>query len=125
MTTTVTDRSGQNNHGYFNGGATSSAKVAGKLGQALNFDGVNDQVSTPLDLTANPVTECAWIKYEDSTGNFSIIMQSGGGTTDFSVIDHAGNSDFINIYNNGSPGTLGTSAELGARRAVVPRLWRL
>ena len=44
ITTTVTDRSGQNNHGYFVGGATSSAKVIGKLGQALNFDNNNDRV---------------------------------------------------------------------------------
>ena len=44
--TTITDRSGQGNNGYFIGGATSSAKTNGKLGQALRFDGVDDFVAT-------------------------------------------------------------------------------
>jgi hypothetical protein len=41
---TIADRAGSN-HGYFIGGATSSAKTIGKLGQALNFDGIDDYVS--------------------------------------------------------------------------------
>jgi len=40
------DRSGQGNHGGFFGRATSTAKTIGKLGQALQFDGVNDRVIT-------------------------------------------------------------------------------
>ena len=58
ITTTVTDRSGQNNHGYFNGGATSSAKVIGKLGQALQFDGVNDKfpaAATSISTSSTPM----------------------------------------------------------------------
>lgn len=43
-TSTIADISGQNNYGYFYGGATSSAKIIGKLGQALLFDGVNDEI---------------------------------------------------------------------------------
>src|SRR5262245_55089447 len=39
VTDKVYDRSAQGNHGYFNGGSTSSAKTIGKLGQALSFDG--------------------------------------------------------------------------------------
>ena len=57
VTTTVTDRSGSANHGYFNGGATSSAKIIGKLGQALSFDGADDYVdagsATSLDNVIN------------------------------------------------------------------------
>lgn len=62
VTTTVTDRSGQNNHGYFSGGATTTAKVMGKIGQALRFDGVDDTVTFSSDLigTGN-VTTCAWV----------------------------------------------------------------
>ena len=44
VTDKVYDRSGQGNHGYFEGGATSSAKVAGKVGQGLQFDGTDDYV---------------------------------------------------------------------------------
>jgi hypothetical protein len=49
----VVDVSGNGNRGGFIGGATSTAKVAGKVGQALNFDGVDDYVVTPsLNLSA-------------------------------------------------------------------------
>lgn len=41
---TITDRSGQSNHSYFVGGATSTAKTIGKMGQALRFDGVDDRI---------------------------------------------------------------------------------
>ena len=41
----MVDKSGNGNTGYMQGfTSTSSAKVAGKLGQALKFDGVNDYV---------------------------------------------------------------------------------
>lgn len=61
--TTVTDRSGSNNHGYFIGDATSSAKVSGKLGQAFNFDGTDDYVSAPSALGAaqDAYTLSAWV----------------------------------------------------------------
>lgn len=61
VTTTVTDRSGLGNHGYFYGGATSSAKVIGKLGQALDFNGSSATVrAAHADVTAFTVS--AWIK---------------------------------------------------------------
>jgi hypothetical protein len=61
----VYDRVGGNN-GYFTGGATSSAKVQGKLGQALNFDGTDDSVRMPntsgvADNLTN-MTVAAWVK---------------------------------------------------------------
>ena len=65
ITTTVTDRSGSGNHGGFLGGATSSAKSQGKLGQALSFDGTDDYVSvgntSSLNLTTSG-TVAAWVK---------------------------------------------------------------
>src|SRR3989344_4561342 len=45
VTDKVYDKSGQGNHGYFYGGATTTAKVKGKIGQALKFDGVDDRVN--------------------------------------------------------------------------------
>lgn len=65
VTTTVTDRSGQGNDGYFIGSATSSAKVIGKLGQALNFDGSDHHIR--VDAVANDVqsgsaTMSLWFK---------------------------------------------------------------
>ena len=45
------DRSGNGNHGYFIGGATTSAKIIGKLGQALQFDAVDDRVAIASNIT--------------------------------------------------------------------------
>jgi hypothetical protein len=61
VTDKVYDRSGQGNNGYFIGGATSTAKTIGKLGQALNFDGSDDYVgSGSIDLHA-AVSISGWI----------------------------------------------------------------
>jgi hypothetical protein len=40
VTDKVYDRSGQGNNAYFEGGATSTAKVSGRLGQGVRFDGL-------------------------------------------------------------------------------------
>jgi hypothetical protein len=62
VTDKVYDRSGNANNGTFVGGATSSAKVVGKIGQALRFDGVDDYVETPLQVTGDQVTMSLWAK---------------------------------------------------------------
>ncbi|OGG58376.1 hypothetical protein A2765_05505 [Candidatus Kaiserbacteria bacterium RIFCSPHIGHO2_01_FULL_56_24] len=63
VTTVVADRSGQGNNGYFVGGATSSAKTIGHLGQALSFDGTSYiDIGSPASLAVSQFTICAWIK---------------------------------------------------------------
>jgi hypothetical protein len=74
VTDKVYDRSGQNNHGYFIGGATSSAKVIGKLGQALTFDGTGQHVNIADDpsLAVSTITVSGWVKtrsYTDGGGS--------------------------------------------------------
>src|SRR4051812_23084504 len=46
MIQNVGDRSGLGNNGSLNG-QTATSSVVGKIGQALNFDGVNDFVTVP------------------------------------------------------------------------------
>jgi hypothetical protein len=64
--TTIADRSGEGNHGGFIGGATSSAKTSGVLGQSLRFDGSDDYVGVGdvsiLD-GSTQASACAWVKY--------------------------------------------------------------
>jgi Concanavalin A-like lectin/glucanases superfamily len=76
VTDKVYDRSGQNNHGYFIGGATSSAKVIGKLGQALTFDGTGQHVNIADDpsLAVSTITVSGWVKTRTlmAEGPFSI-----------------------------------------------------
>lgn len=74
VTDKVYDRSGQNNHGYFIGGATSSAKTIGKIGQALNFDGGDDYVNN-INIGAAGTsgwTESAWIKTRDTSAGMIV-----------------------------------------------------
>ena len=79
ITTSITDRSGQGNNGYFIGGATSSAKVSGKLGQALTFDGVDDRmVFTPFDINMGTVNSAAlWIDFRDAGDGIALGGSSG------------------------------------------------
>ena len=61
--TTVADSSGTGNNGTIGGAAARTA--AGKIGRAIDFDGVNDLVSVPdansLDLTTGMTLE-AWVQ---------------------------------------------------------------
>ncbi len=62
----VRDRSGLGNTGYMKGfTSTSSAQVAGKLGQGLKFDGVDDcvNITSVSSFSANaPLTISVWFK---------------------------------------------------------------
>jgi len=74
----ATDRSGQGNDGYLTN-FTSTTTVSGKLGQALEFDGVDDYVDvgsawTPLN-TGEPFTISAWTYLHDFDNQYPVLMQ--------------------------------------------------
>ena len=79
FTDKIYDRSGQGNDAYFSGGATSTAKTIGKVGQGMRFDGVDDYVSAGFDSSLNitgQVTLSAWVKLSSApsaSGNPDII----------------------------------------------------
>ncbi|MDA0166921.1 PKD domain-containing protein, partial [Solirubrobacter ginsenosidimutans] len=80
--TSVLDDSGKSNAGSISGGA---ARVStGKHGQAIRFDGVNDQVvvkdSASLDLTTAMTLE-AWVKPSalGSTWRTAVLKENGNG----------------------------------------------
>jgi sialidase-1 len=66
------------------GGAT---VAAGKFGNGLALDGVDDRVEVPFDKSidagANDFTFMTWIKYGDTTGSHAILWayRTGSGTT--------------------------------------------
>ncbi len=76
-----------NNHGTLQGGATFAS---GKVGQAFNFDGVDDYVQTPLQMTPQTTIE-AWVNPSILTGGHmdgtlpGITRRSIAGTADFGV----------------------------------------
>jgi len=85
VTDKVYDKSGQGNHGYFYGGATTTAKVKGKIGQALKFDGVDDRVNagniSAWDLAGTDHSFSLWFKASiDNTGSDFLLDRFSGGT---------------------------------------------
>ncbi len=89
VTTSIQDVSGQNNHGYFIGGATSTALTIGKVGQGIDFDGVNDSVrvtdpaSGVLDFGAGQDFSIAyWRKPDGNPSESSHKVFSKKGTVD-------------------------------------------
>lgn len=91
---TVSDSSGQNNHGTRSG---ATWITGGKYGKALLFDGVNDWITIPdapsLDLTTG-LTMMAWVYPTSNTGVRDVLIKQGS------------NVDIYNLYarnNNGKP----------------------
>ncbi len=78
VTDKVYDITDEGNHGGFLGGATSSAKVSGKVGQGLYFDSVNDYIQVPHDasLSLTSQTLCSWIRPR-AAGSQIIIDKRG------------------------------------------------
>jgi len=77
MIQNVADTSGQGNTGYLNG-QTSTTTVLGRIGQALDFDGVDDYVSV-IDPGYNSPTASwsAWF-YADTVAGYQRIIDEGG-----------------------------------------------
>ena len=78
------DRSSSGNDGYLLSGFTSTTTVPGKIGQGLDFDGINDAVdiagsngsSHSLDFTNGPFSMGAWFKADAVNG--TIIAKRDG-----------------------------------------------
>ena len=73
------DRSGRNNHGSL-GGMGSTILVAGKINQALTFNGVDQYVTVSdaanLNSTA-AATYCAWVKATSFPNSYNAVMHKG------------------------------------------------
>ena len=68
------DSSGNNNHGTLTNGPL---QVAGKVGQALNFDGVNDLVNTGSEfIGTSALTISVWVYRENAGGTQRIVSNN-------------------------------------------------
>jgi hypothetical protein len=80
----ILDRSGNGNNGNPSGISTSTFYKAGKIGQAGNFDGVNDYVNIgdidTLD-NATSFTICAWVK-QPSINTTNYIVAKNNASSD-------------------------------------------
>src|SRR5439155_3733366 len=72
------DRSGTGNHGTING----SVDVAGKVGRAREFDGIDDYIEVPDSSSLHPtgaITIAAWVYLEaDHTGGAPTMIRKQG-----------------------------------------------
>jgi hypothetical protein len=101
----VRDRSTNANNGTTTGIATSTFYTAGKIGQALNFDGINDYVSTARTITY-PITGCAWIFPVSQEGTTPEII--GSPAFKFRLVRNGANDYSVRITNDN--GTVTTAA---------------
>lgn len=72
------DSSGLGNNGVENGGPT---YVTGKVGQAIDLDGVDDYVRVPYNASFKPASQvsiAAWVKPDVVTGSGVIVENTGG-----------------------------------------------
>ncbi len=80
--TSARDVSGNGRHGTLTNMTTPPKKAVGKVGQALQFDGVNDYVSVPyagIDFErTDAFSISAWIKFNDVAGSQSIMGRTNG-----------------------------------------------
>jgi hypothetical protein len=81
----VTDSSASGNTGFLKN-FTSTTTLPGKIGQALNFDGVNDYVTmgdvAAVDAATN-LSACAWVFHNTITTDDQIIGKNNGTTDGF------------------------------------------
>ena len=100
VTDKVYDKSVQGNHGYFYNGATTTAKVPGKIGQGFDFDGANDY----LDMGDPP----SGIFDFGATGNFSISEW-------VKILSTETSAQFVSKYTGGT--TMGWASSLNGDKA--------
>ena len=98
--TTAIDRSGNGNDGTITG----ATKVIGKRGQALSFDGDDDQIEIPdsnnsLD-GVGQVTLSLWFYPTSSNGNYKIIAGKGVNAANYGLWYQG--SSFVATFYNGS-----------------------
>ncbi|MDP2704970.1 MAG: LamG domain-containing protein [bacterium] len=121
-TNQVLDMSGNGNHGGFFGGATSSAKTIGKVGQALQFDGINDYVINSVFSggTNGGVTISLWAKPAGTTVNQYLIDYGQALGTDSRSIILGFQDGYWNIFKNAYPTGVAADTQIAASG---PGIW--
>lgn len=104
------------NIGGFNGvwqhGNTSTDSVAGKINNALSFDGTNDYaiVSDNAVFNTSTFTVCAWLKHSTTPGAWDRIFTKKTNFSDSDGYDISCDGGTTNIlYTSGSSGTFATT----------------
>ncbi len=124
---TIRDSSGQGNTGNLSGIATSTFYVAGKTGQAFNFDGVNDYVAIADSSTLRSTqgTVVGWIKTtSDDDEEFYGASYGGNSALNFGVelganVTGQCTNELITVVVNGVNGETNTLCYTTATRSEL------
>lgn len=121
---TITDRSSSGINGYVIGGATSSMKRVGKIGQAIRFDGVNDSAemgtSNTFNFTTGDFSVAFWIKVEDAFyDTMPIIYRMENGISGWAISTNVDKPELLTSGNGGSASNANTSLRRGVWEHVV------
>lgn len=98
----IADSSVNSNTGTWSDGSGNSVAeetTTGQVGDALDFDGTDDDISIADDASLKPanITLAAWV-YADSTGGGSHIMDKQSGSTGYGIYLPSGNvSSFVSV----------------------------
>jgi len=97
----ILDSTSNNNHGTPNGGMNSVNLVEGQIRKAINFDGVDDCIQTPIGLIIDSTTNTTIEYTANSDSNLNLVVGQGIGNN---AIQHrilyAGVDDGTNTYVN-------------------------
>ncbi|MCA9485442.1 MAG: LamG domain-containing protein, partial [Nanoarchaeota archaeon] len=105
---TISDSSGEGNDGTYNGVLYGQS---GKLNDAIGFDGNNDLISTPVDLSGlAEFTISAWY-YRDSSGDRFDIAQSDDNNQDRIKLIRHNAGDVFGVIQAGSSASYATFSE--------------
>lgn len=110
------DTSGNGNHGLVRG----AARVAGRFGGALKFDGRSSQVVVPHAVSLNlqsGMTLAAWIRPDGGNGPFPAVISKGGSP----YFLYAGTEGTLVLNGGGTFGGANESVE--APRVLPPGVW--
>ncbi|MEK7531343.1 MAG: LamG domain-containing protein, partial [Patescibacteria group bacterium] len=114
------DKSGNGNHGTMTNMSTTTAPVAGRIGQGLKFDGVDDTVNVgdpangSLDFGTGDFAISVWIKFkgyvsQGSTFNSAVGKESTT-NTGYGIITDANNVIYFNALSDGSAANMARTA---------------
>ena len=80
------DTSGNGYHGFCSGSSCPDAGVPGKLGSALEFDGIDSYFQVPEFKFGGPLTIAAWVYVRDTYANFARIIDFGNGPESDNIV---------------------------------------
>lgn len=118
-TNTTMDISGTGNTGQLIDMSTTTSPVAGKIGQALQFDGINSYVVTGNLTLADTYTVSAWVKPTGPQTSYARIAESNFGAGFYLGTNVDGTA--FEVFVNNVPGPTGGAGTVGTWSFVTLR----